>query len=137
MEYRQHHPERFVSHLLAAPFIYSMIFPLLFLDLCVEIYQHICFPLYRIPIVQRSQYIKLDRQKLAYLWWIDKVNCMYCGYANGLVHFATVIAAETEKYWCGIQHEKDLNFIPPKHHENFLPYGDEKAFNNLVSREKK
>lgn len=42
--------------------------------------------------------------------------------------YMTEIVAQTEKYWCGIQSEKDPNFIPPKHHKDLLPYADEQAF---------
>jgi len=38
------------------------------------------------------------------------------------------IAARTEKYWCGIKHQPARGFHEPKHHKDFLKYGDEKAF---------
>jgi hypothetical protein len=56
---------------------------------------------------------------------------MYCGYANGLLHYASAIAGETEKYFCGIKHQSDPNFIEPPHHKNFVKYGDEEAFRSL------
>ena len=111
-----------------------MILPLLTFDVCLEIYHQICFRLYRIELVKRSEYIKIDRHKLKYLNWFDKINCAYCGYANGLMHYASIIAGETEKYWCGIKHQKDPNFIQPKHHSNFLTYGDEKAYKNKYGK---
>ncbi len=127
MEYKRH-PERTLRHLLSAPFVYAVIFPLILLDMAVELYHQICFRLYKIPLVERSKYIKIDRHKLKYLSFIEKINCAYCGYANGFFHYASVIAAETEKYWCSIKHQKDPNFIPPEHHKDFLKYGDEKSF---------
>jgi hypothetical protein len=130
MEFKKH-PERVYRHLLSTPVIYLMIIPLVLFDICVEFYHQICFRLYKIPIVKRSRYIKIDRQKLKYLEWYEKINCAYCGYANGLMHYATIIAGDTEKYWCGIKHTKDPNFIPPAHHKNFIEYGDEKAYKNL------
>jgi hypothetical protein len=113
------------------PVIYSMIFPLVIFDFCLEIYHQICFRLYKIPIIKRSSYIRIDRHKLQYLTRWEKLNCAYCGYANGLMHYASVIAGETEKYWCGIKHQKDPNFIPPEHHKDFLEYGDEESYNKL------
>jgi hypothetical protein len=113
------------------PVIYFMIIPLVLFDICVEFYHQICFRLYKIPIVERAKYIKIDRQKLKYLTRWERLNCAYCGYANGLMHYSSIIAGETEKYWCGIKHEKDPNFIPPEHHKNFIEYGDEKAYKNL------
>ena len=63
------------------------------IDLLLEIYHRICFLLYKLPYVKRSTYIKIDRQKLSYLNWLEKLNCMYCSYANGLFHYASIIAA--------------------------------------------
>jgi len=125
------YPERIWRHLISMPVIYFMIIPLVLFDICLEIYHQICFRLYKIPIVRRSQYIKIDRHKLKYLTRWEKLNCAYCGYANGLMHYASVIAGETEKYWCGIKHQKDPNFIPPEHHKDFLEYGDEESYNKL------
>jgi len=130
MEYKKH-PERVWRHYLSAPFIYAMIIPIVILDLFLNVYHAVCFRLYKLPLIQRSSYIKIDRQKLKYLTWYEKFNCAYCGYANGLAHYFTVIAAETEKYWCGIKHAKDPRFIPPEHHKDFLEYGDEKAYKKL------
>ena len=127
MQYKKY-PERFYRHTASMPFIYFMIFPIAFLDLCLEIYQQVCFRLYGLPTIDRTKYIKIDRQKLQYLLWYEKMHCAYCGYANGVAHYFTVIAAETEKYWCGIKQEKDPNFIPPEHHKDFMEYGDEKAY---------
>lgn len=65
---------------------------------------------------------------------MEKVNCMYCGYVNGLYAYAVQIAGETEKYWCGIKHDKDPNFVPPEHHKEFIEYGDKKAYRELSPR---
>jgi hypothetical protein len=113
------------------PVIYSLIIPIIIIDIWVEIYHRICFPAYGIPYVKRSKFIKIDRHKLSYLDFFEKLNCVYCGYANGTLHYASVIAGETEKYWCGIKHQSDPNFIPPPHHKEFLEYGDEEAYQKL------
>ena len=128
MEYRKHR-ERIPKHLLSLLFIYPPLVPMIFLDLFLEVYHRICFPLYGYPYVKRSAYIRIDRHKLSYLRWWQKLNCIYCGYANGLVHYATVIAGETERYWCSIQHKKVRGevFYSPEHHKDFVPYGDKKA----------
>lgn len=57
----------------------------------------------------------------------EKMGCMYCGYVNGWLAYATVIAAETERYWCGIQHQRNARFRQPQHHQDFVPYGDADA----------
>ena len=135
MEFRRH-PERVLSHLVTIPFIYGMIVVLVIADISFEIYHRICFPIYGIPYLQRSRYIKIDRHRLSYLNILEKFNCLYCGYANGLLHYMSVIAAETESYWCGIKHEKDSQYIPAVHEKNFLPYGDEKAYRKFLQRER-
>ena len=132
MEYKKYNNRDWI-HLMSVPIIYGMSIPLVFLDITLEIYHNICFRLYGIPLVKRSRYIKIDRHKLKYLNWIDKINCAYCGYVNGLVNYARTIAADTEKYWCGIKHKKDSNFIEPKHHKDFLDYGDEEGLKKKFS----
>ena len=59
---------------LSTPFIYMMIFPLIILDIFLELYHRITFRLYDIPLVIRSEYIKFDRYKLNYLGFMDKIN---------------------------------------------------------------
>lgn len=105
---------------ITAPIIYSLIIPLVVVDLWIEIYHRICFPLYGITCVKRKNYIKIDRYKLSKLSLIEKINCSYCGYANGLIAYVQEIAGRTEKYWCAIKHEQDPDFIPPKHHQGFF-----------------
>jgi len=127
-------PRILLNHLLAAPFIYFQIIPLIFSDISTEIYHRICFPLYGLPYVKRGKYIKIDRHKLSYLTTFEKINCVYCGYGNGLLHYLSAIAGESEKYWCGIAHAKRAGFIPQEHQKDFLPYGDKKAFDEFVNK---
>lgn len=110
-------------NLISAPFIYSMVVPLAVLDLAVTIYQTVCFRLYQIPIVRRSKYIVLDRQYLSYLNGIEKFNCVYCGYASGVISYVREVTSRTEQYWCPIKHAR---MIPGAHkrYNNFLEYGD-------------
>lgn len=122
------HPERFLRHIASIPFIYSVFIGFVILDILVEIYHRICFPLYGLALVDRNKYIKFDRHKLPYLTPVQKFNCAYCSYGNGVVAYIKEIVAQTEIYWCGIQAEKDPNFIAPEHHKDFLPYGDKEAF---------
>ncbi len=118
----QNRPEKKIRHFISMPFIYGMVFPLIILDVFLEIYHQICFRLYNIELVKRKSYIKIDRHRLKKLNFIEKLNCAYCGYANGLINYASRIAAETEKYWCAIKHKKSKEFIEPSHHKNFKNY---------------
>lgn len=122
-----------ISHILSAPVIYSLIFPFLFLDLAVNIYQQICFRLYGIPLVKRKDYIVIDRHHLAYLNTIEKINCAYCGYGNGLIEFTREVAARTEQYWCPIKHHKRTP-DPHRHNEKFIDYGDIDNYNLKIDQ---
>lgn len=87
----------------------------------------ICFTAYGIPKVNRSDYFFADRQKLAYLNLFEKVNCLYCGYANDLMAYAGEIAGRTEQYWCPIKHAgKALS--PHSRYNRFFEYGDSDGF---------
>jgi hypothetical protein len=129
-------PHRFLRHMPTLPFIYMAVFPMILMDFWVELYHRVCFPFYRIAYVKRREYIKTDRHRLKYLNIMQKINCFYCGYANGLVRYWVKIFAETEAYWCGIQHQKSENFKEPEHHADFLPYGDEKAYRETFANDK-
>src|SRR5690606_22290948 len=67
-----------LKHILTAPVIWCLLLPALLLDLCVTLYQRICFPVYGIPRVARADHIVVDRHHLAYLNAIEKLNCLYC-----------------------------------------------------------
>ena len=92
--------------MLVSPLIYAGIVPLLALDFFVSVFQAICFPIYGIAKVRRADYFVFDRHHLAYLNALEKLNCAYCSYANGLMAFAGEIAARTEQYWCPIKHAR-------------------------------
>lgn len=118
----------FFKNLLLAPFIYLVFISLIVLDTFIELYHRICFPLYSIPLVVRRLYIRVDRHKLKYLTPLQKINCMYCGYANGLLAYTKEIANRTESYWCSVQHAHDDTLLSVDHQKDFLAYGDEEAY---------
>ncbi len=130
MRYKKHH-ERVFRHWISIPFVYGALFPMLLWDLSLEIYHQVCFRLYGIPLVSRSLYIQIDRHRLSYLTWYEKINCAYCGYANGLMNYSVKIAGETEKYWCSIKHKRKKGFFEPEYYTDFMEYGDEKAYKRL------
>jgi len=92
--------------ILTSPVIYAGIVPFLLLDLFVTAYQAVCFPIYGIAKVKRADYLVFDRHHLAYLNALEKLNCAYCSYANGLIAYVREIAARTEQYWCPIKHAR-------------------------------
>lgn len=117
---------RFLT-VLTAPFIYGVAVPLVLLDLVASLYQAVCFPVYGIGTVRRRDYIFLDRSSLAYLNGLQKLNCAYCGYGNGLLAYVTEIAARTEQYWCPIKHAARISGAHARY-VNFLEYGDAEGF---------
>ena len=106
-----------------APVIYSLIVPLILVDIRVSLYQEICFRAYGNFRVRRADYVVLDRQYLAYLNWIEAANCLFCAYANGLVGYVREISSRTEQYWCPINHALKV-YDPHKRYHQFLEYGD-------------
>ncbi|MGE0762990.1 MAG: hypothetical protein AB7N80_06910 [Bdellovibrionales bacterium] len=106
-----------------APVIYSMIIPALIMDIFVSVYQRICFPVYGIPKVKRNDYIVLDRNRLKYLNWIERINCDYCGYFNGLISYVREVASRTEQYFCPIRHALKVKGLHIRH-ARFLRYGE-------------
>ncbi|WP_219893717.1 hypothetical protein [Aquisediminimonas profunda] len=122
-----------ITTLLTAPVIYSLILPLVLIDIWASIYQRICFPVYKIPLVQRSDFIAFDRQHLAYLNWIEALNCGFCGYANGLVAYLREISSRTEQYWCPIKHAIRIS-DPHSRYRDFLEYGDAAGYRERLER---
>jgi len=120
-----------ILNILTAPFIWSCLFPALFMDLVLNVYQIVCFPVYGIPKVRRSDYVVLDRHYLRYLNWIERMNCIYCGYFNGIIGFSREVAARTEQYWCPIKHARK-NLTLHSRHKNFLDYGDAQGYRKKI-----
>ena len=112
---------------LTAPVIYALFFPMLLLDVSVTIYQHICFRAYGIPRVKRSNYFVYDRAHLAYLNLIEKINCAYCSYGNGLMAYGREVVARTEQYWCPIKHARKIMAAHP-YYTGFVDFGDAQSY---------
>jgi hypothetical protein len=115
--------ESSLASLLIVPVLYSLFVPLILLDLWIWLYQTVCFPVYRITKVERKRYVVLDRGNLGYLNWIERFNCNYCGYANGLIAYAREIASRTEQYFCPIKHARPVSGTDSRYRD-FLDFGD-------------
>lgn len=132
---------RFLIHsrwlvILTSPIIYAGWIPFLLMDLFVTLYQHVCFPIYRIPKVRRADYMVFDRGDLPYLNIIEKFNCFYCAYGNGVAAYTREIAARTEQYWCPIKHARRIRSAHD-HYPKFFDYGDAEAFQQGLERLRK
>lgn len=109
--------------LFTAPFIWMCLIPIVLVDLIGSLYQAVCFPIYGIPKVHRRDYLAFDRHHLAYLNTIEKLNCEYCAYANGILAYFTEIAARTEQYWCPIKHARCVKCAHSRY-KKFVDFGD-------------
>ena len=121
-----------LRNVLSAPFIYVMIIPFVLLDAFLWIYQWVCFPLYRMPKVKRSHYIVIDRHNLGYLNAIERLNCVYCGYADGLLAYARQIVSRTETYWCPVKHARKV-LDPHRRYARFADFGDAGEFETYAN----
>jgi hypothetical protein len=116
-----------LRNVVTAPLIYPVLLPLLLVDLAVSLYQWACFPLYRIARVRRRDHFVFDRGHLAYLNLVEKINCAYCSYANGLASYVREVVGRTEQYWCPIKHARRVLQAHP-HYRGFVDYGDAQAW---------
>lgn len=126
-----------IAVIVTAPIIYSLIIPVVLMDLFVTVYQQVCFRIYRIPRVRRGDFVVMDRKYLGYLNVIEKINCVYCEYANGVISYAREVASQTEHFWCPIKHAKKTRGMPERYYD-YLEYGDGDDFRHklLEHREK-
>lgn len=115
---------------LTAPVIYSVFIPFALLDLFVSVYQAVCFPAYKIEKVKRRDYVVFDRQYLSYLNWLEKLNCLYCAYGNGVVAYTREVAARTELRWCPIKHARRIKGMHP-YYDEFADFGDAPAYRDV------
>ncbi len=119
--------------LLSAPVIYLGWIPFLLMDLFVTVYQAICFPIYGIPKARRADYLVFDRERLPYLNAIERFNCFYCSYGNGVVAYAREVAARTEQYWCPIKHARRLR-AAHDYYPKFIDHGDAEGYRRELER---
>ena len=122
-----------LSTALTAPVIYAVFFPMVLLDMAVTLYQTICFPVYGIARVKRSDYFVFDRSHLAYLNLLEKFNCAYCSYGNGLMAYAREVVARTEQYWCPIKHARKVMAAHP-YYTGFVDFGDAQSYKRELER---
>ena len=117
---------------ITAPVIYSMLLPLVLLDIWISVYQAVCFRAYGIARVERRDYIAFDRGRLAYLNWVEALNCAYCAYANGVIAYAREIGSRTEQYWCPIKHALKIS-DPHQRYYEFLEFGDAEGYRTRLA----
>ncbi|MEY4483026.1 MAG: hypothetical protein RL693_478 [Verrucomicrobiota bacterium] len=114
-----------------APVIWACLIPIVMVDAVMILYQAICFPIYNIPRVRRADYVKLDRHRLSYLNWAEKINCEYCSYVNGVLACASEVAARTEQFWCPIKHALRMKSMHSRY-RFFFEYGDAETYRRQI-----
>ncbi|GIT99956.1 hypothetical protein TSL6_04630 [Sulfurovum sp. TSL6] len=123
-------------HLLTAPLIYAMVIPAIIFDVLLFAYQQIAFRVFKFEFIKRSDYMHFDHHYLGYLNLVEKLNCLYCSYFNGLMLYASAIAGRTELYFCPIKHAKKV-VSQHKFYEEFLSYGDEEEYQKKLKELRK
>ena len=113
--------------LLTMPLIYGMALPLLILDVSISLYQLGCFTAWGIVRVKRAEYVVIDRHRLGYLNLVQKLNCVFCGYGNGVIAYAREVTARTEQYWCPIKHALKVKGSHERYRD-FQAYGDAEGY---------
>lgn len=121
-----------VMIILTIPVIWSALVPAIILDVVVAAYQWTCFPIYGIPRVRRGDYVVIDRHALQYLNFIEKLNCVYCGYFNGVMSYVREVAARTEQYWCPIRHARPVKSVHGRY-QHFFAYGDAEGYRSRLA----
>lgn len=100
-------------------------------DLLARFGQATVLRLCGIPPVDRRRFIALDRGQVPHLSGWDRLNCNYCGYANGVLAWAREIVHQVERYWCPVRHrfplEDKLN--PP----DYAPVDDPEALRRRLT----
>ncbi|WP_338416253.1 hypothetical protein [uncultured Sphaerotilus sp.] len=122
-----------LATVLTAPVIYAGFIVFALMDLFVTLYQAVCFPVYGIPKARRSDYIVFDRTDLPYLNLIEKLNCFYCSYGNGVAAYLREAAARTEQYWCPIKHARRV-IAAHDRYPRFFEYGDAQSYREGLER---
>jgi len=123
-------------HLLASPLVYAMVIPAILFDIILFVYQQVIFRIFKFKFIKRSDYILFDRQYLGYLNSIEKLNCLYCSYFNGLMQYASAIAGRTELYFCPIRHAKKVAY-QHDYYDEFFSYGDEDKYQEKLEEIRK
>jgi hypothetical protein len=58
---------------------------------------------------------------------IEKVNCTYCGYGNGVIAYTREIISRTEQYWCPIRHAHHV-IDAHRRYPQFFAFGDAQSY---------
>ena len=83
--------------------------------------------------MRRAEYLAFDRGDLPYLNLIERFNCFYCSYGNGVAAYFREVAARTEQYWCPIKHARRI-VATHERYPRFFEFGDAEAYRQGLQR---
>lgn len=83
--------------------------------------------------MKRSDCFVYDHHLLPYLNWIERMNCLYCSYGNGLIAYAREIIGRTQQFWCPIKHARRVADAHPRY-VSFFDYGDTERYRAELGR---
>ncbi len=105
-KHRKRVHKNLLLRLISAFAITSMVVPIVVMDAACSLYHAVYFRINHIPRIPRRAYIVIDRGRLRKLNLLQKWNCVYCDYANGLVAWIKAVVNTTEVYNCAIKHAR-------------------------------
>lgn len=112
-----YYPNSFILSFLAMLYTAVGILPMFAIDVYTVIFQYVYFGIHHIPKLDRREYVVMDRHRLRGLSPTQKVNCVYCGYANGVAGFAKAVVEQMERFSCAVKHEHEP--LDQKQQKNF------------------
>lgn len=108
--------------IIASIIIYLIAIPMILMHVSLFLYQEIYFHIYDIPKVRFRDYITFDRGILKNLNMLQRLNCMYCAYANALAAWFKALVNQTETYSCAIKNHAQK--LGQEHQKEFYEYKD-------------
>ena len=118
---------------LASPLAFGMLLPIALLDASVFVYQHVCFPAFRIAKVPRHRYLVFDRGRLTYLGFLRRASAFCCSYADGVLAYAREVSARTEQYFSPIKHMRHPE-SPHSRYAYFAAFGNAAEYRRSARR---
>lgn len=71
--------------------------------------------------------MNFDRTGLPYLNGLEKLNCAYCSYVNGVIAYVREVGSRTEQYWCPIKHTRRVIGAHGRY-DGFEDFGDGEGY---------
>lgn len=103
------------------------------MDLFVTVYQTICFPVYRIPKVKRSDYPGIRSSDLPYLSTSSRNSTVFTALMARRGGLTPARGLRTEQYWCRIKHARRIKAAHERY-PKFFDHGDAEAFRQGLNR---